>query len=751
MPELSLGRGKEVMPYLRDDEKMPAFLLALDESSAMGHIVPDHATVLERGIGALLADAESRRDRSADDGDDARRDFFQSVVYALEGVQEYCVSYALLAERTAETQEEGRPDRREDLLALASRARKLAADAPETFLEATQLVFTMHCCIHLAGNPVSIGRLDQLLAPFHDDGDTEAEQEILDALWVKLDEKAIHNRHHVTDHISYGTTAVAYAGGGIFPQGGGINQWVQQVTVGGYLPDAAETPTPGCNPVTLMCLKSSRRLPLNAPCLSLRVYPGMPDEVIEEAARALVSGGAHPILFHEERMVGGLHEFSGFPLEAARNFACDGCYEPMIAGATEFAFGTVVTLDALEMALNQGATYSLAGPVYLRGDKKGFRSPPPEEIGSFEELQEIFVEHLRWLTVQFFHGVLVNYGNVSRVCPSPLLSSIVDGCFESGRDLSDGGARYHLVAPMFVALATTIDSLYAIKKLVFDPGAAVTTLPGLLVCLKSDWGFDLQEPWQSTLAGPERRADAARRYRELRLRALDLPRFGTGDDEVDALGGWVVEQVCELTRGTLENPPGGLREVIDGIVERYSLEGRPFRFHTAPGIGTFEGYVGAGLGSGASADGRRKGQPFPSDFSPAPVPQDLPPISQEVQDSPREYRPVYDVLRSWNQGPINHKISNAAPVDVNVREDFPVEAVAELVRRYATGEVGSNLITVTCADPETYEAATREPERYELVRVRQGGWSEFFAAMFPEHQKQHARRPWVVPQAPPQD
>ena len=62
-------------------------------------------------------------------------------------------------------------------------------------------------------------------------------------------------------------------------------------------------------------------------------------------------------------------------------------------------------------------------------------------------------------------------------------------------------------------------------------------------------------------------------------------------------------------------------------------------------------------------------------------------------------------MSSWNVDAINHEVSNAAPVDLNVREDFPVEKIEELIREYAAGNVGSNLVTVTMADPDTYALA----------------------------------------------
>lgn len=61
------------------------------------------------------------------------------------------------------------------------------------------------------------------------------------------------------------------------------------------------------------------------------------------------------------------------------------------------------------------------------------------------------------------------------------------------------------------------------------------------------------------------------------------------------------------------------------------------------------------------------------------------------------------------------------------------------------GETGSNLITVTCVDKTTQERAQMEPQKFDLVRNRMGGWTNFFVSMFPEHQLQHARRPVFGP------
>ena len=61
------------------------------------------------------------------------------------------------------------------------------------------------------------------------------------------------------------------------------------------------------------------------------------------------------------------------------------------------------------------------------------------------------------------------------------------------------------------------------------------------------------------------------------------------------------------------------------------------------------------------------------------------------------------------------------------------------------GDTGSNLVSVTCIDPQTEELAMKEPQKFDLVRNRMGGWSNFFVAMFNEHQLQHMRRPMYGP------
>ncbi len=743
MPPFTLGSGTQVMEYLSPDEKIGFFISGmLNEYSSTGHNVPDYKKALRLGVKGLLDEANGKLKHATDDN----RDFYQSVVWALEGLREFISQYGELATRLHDGLPASCKTERQNLSGIAKRMKKLASGAPEGLLESLQLIFITNCALHQIGEPMSIGRLDQYLIEAYN-ADIEAKrltaaeaQEIIDAFWLKMDETVLYNRQNMQDYLTYGTGVVFYANGPTgFPQGSALNQWVQQVTVGGYLPTDTKTAQDGCNAITLMCLRAARRLPLNAPCLSLRVHKKMDKpihkEILEEAAKAILSGGAHPVLMNDDKFSAGLMQSGPLTLADSRDYTCDGCFEPIIGGKTEWAFSYVPILPVVGMAMNQGATIEGAGWVNLRGMKQGWNSPPPQEIHSFKTFMEIFYTQYKWQISGFYNTLMNNYGALGNVCPSPLFSSMVEGCMESGRDMTDGGAQYHIVAPMMCGITNAINALYAIDKMVYDPATAVTTLPELLQALWNNWGEDMQEPFQNVLAGPARAEDNAARYKELRQVALSLPKFGRGNSpELKAFGAEVVAHCVQIIRDGIDHPLPPIAKGYEALKKKYGTPDKPFAFTVTPGVGTFEDNLGLGVGMAASADGRLAGETIADDFSPAPSPCDMPPETQQYN--------IFEALKDWNVPSINIGLANAAPVDVNIHEDFPLDDLKEVIRQFAGGKIGSNLLTVTTGDPETYLNAQTLPEKYDLVRVRQGGWSEFYMAMFPQHQQYIIRRPY---------
>lgn len=775
MPNLSLGEGRYVMRYLSDSERLDGFLANLSEASGVGHVIPNYEKALKKGLKTLMEDIleyekkiteEYTKDKGKTDEEKAakaktykeKKELYQSAYLSLQGISEYCLNYAQLAREMAASMKNnpGQAWERENLESIAYRMTKLATEKPDSLIEAVQFIFTLHTCLHLNGEPTAIGRMDQLLQPYYDSSN-EAEkaeaQEVIDAFYIKLDEKIQQNRIFMEDHQPFGNLAMGGASGP-YPQGASLGQWIQQITVGGTKVNGNpvfEETEPAYNHMTRLFIHASGRLPLNAPCLSLRTRKDMPREILEDAAHALLSGGAHPILLNDEKIIKGLHHSgdgvggklgsetkkwnSNVTVESAQNYACDGCYEPQFPGENWFSLGGFSTLQPLECALNQGRTYSSAGESYLFGQVVSLNSKPADQIKSFQELVDIYFQHFEWLNRKAFNGQLMGYGANTKFCPSPILNVLMDDCLARGLDFYSGGTKYNIYGPCYISLSAAINSLYAIKTMVFDDKNAVTTLPELLECLCCDWGYKMTEPFISDLAGESRIASRSDRFKRLREIALAQPRYGRGNADIDAFGNEIVAGIARRSIATFTEPWPQLYETMKNMATRYGTEEFPFGLQIQPGVGTFENHVEMGAWNGASADGRRLGTTVASDMSAMPSPADLP--------IEHQYAGFEESLAGFD-GIGAELMCDGAPTDYNIDEDFPAEKLIQVMQQFANGQ-SSNILTITVANPDTFADAVGSPEQYDLLRVRTGGWTNFFTSVFPTIQDQHRRRPVSTP------
>ncbi|MDC8004302.1 pyruvate formate lyase family protein [Aureisphaera galaxeae] len=729
LPPYSVGQGKELMRYLNDEESLYWETHYLNEWSPFGHTVPNHQIILEKGTSGIIEMCQVYMEKHPE-----KKAFYTAIISAMKGINHYANSYADRCDAIKLTFEAGSLEY-ENMSKVSERLRKVPAEPAETFAEALQCIHIMHCALHFTGEIVPLGRLDQLLNPYYEaDLDKgaitkEEAQEYIDAFWIKLDEKVILNRRFAEDRFTSSDGALLGSGAASnFDQGALLNQWMQQVTIGGCIANDAEDFEDACNDITKFCLEASRRLPLNSPTLDLRVHSKTPKEIIKLAAETIMSGGAHPVLLNDERIIPSLHTKTGGNVElaSARNYACDGCYETLFAGETEFSFGFVPALDALEKALNEGAGIAFAGSTYLRGTKGSYRTASASEIKSFDSFYEILKTHIGIGAHKFFNGILSQYGIKENVSPSPLLSAMISGCMESGRDISGGGAKYKLFSPLMTGISTATDSLRVIKNLVFEK--QFMTLEELVSCLRSNWG---QNPEIVGLKLTKERIE------EIRNACLAEPKFGFGNEEVDELAWKLIEDFYEELDKARTSPMH--EEQWETLREKYGSEEFPFEILFAPGVGTFEQYVFSGSFVGATPDGRFGMDPIASDMSPAPRHSDYDPLHPENNAIQVPNTTLDVALNSYKDKRID-LLSDGAPADFNIPEDFPLPKLEEAIQKFANGE-GGNIITITVASPETFQAAKENPDDHNLLRVRMGGWTEFFITLFPNHQNQHQRRP----------
>ena len=155
--------------------------------------------------------------------------------------------------------------------------------------------------------------------------------------------------------------------------------------------------------------------------------------------------------------------------------------------------------------------------------------------------------------------------------PRPFLSSCIEHCLESGKDLSHGGAQYN-VGPVItgIGLAVVTNSLAAVKKLVFEDK----------VCDMAILARALQADWQG--------------YEELQKAAKAAPKYGNDDDYADDLAREIANHF------------------YNEIHQYKDIFGSPF-LTAFMGISN---YIPMGRVLGTTPDGRRAGEPSSEGVSP---------------------------------------------------------------------------------------------------------------------------------------
>lgn len=354
--------------------------LNLSAQSGIGHVVAYMEDVINEGLGAITEKFKTEAKKYVGQKVNAKAELFLATYFSLLGMQQYFRNYAKYATDLAKTLKTSQQASIQSLEKIAATMTHLATGAPRDLREGAQLMLSTFICLHITGEPVSLGRMDYVLRKFAKPIDPLAttlvldqnDQDIIDAFWIKVGEKPNFNKGFFEDHQKWGNLAMG-GNSAPYPQGASFNQWGHQLTVGGSNLDGS----PFYNSITAHCLRSARTIPVNAPCLGLRILPTSPHIIIEEAAKAILAGGAHPILLNEDKIINGLRQSGNYVIpkqrwdETAlvvdgqivnvpydhwkttiseahlRDFTSDGCHEFLIAGRSWFWLGGGCALSGL--------------------------------------------------------------------------------------------------------------------------------------------------------------------------------------------------------------------------------------------------------------------------------------------------------------------------------------------------------------------------------------------------------------------
>lgn len=619
-----------------------------------GHLIPNYPRVLREGWRGIRERAEAV---AKDPGvSPKRRALARAIVICADGVRAFAARYAAEARRLAAREHD--PCRQAELEEIARICDRVPWEPAQTFHEALQSLWFTHMLAMVAesypGPGLSPGRIDQYLYPYYRadiaSGRLTQEQarQLLQCFWIKPN--------------------YAYDYQGWVGTNQGINSsFGQLVTLGGI----NERGEDASNELTALILDVIQDMNLLEPKPNIRLHARTPDWLLDRVMDMVTSAQGSPFLLNfDENSMAGLR-WAGLPEKMLWDYAPVGCLENTLQGCDRS--GTVdVNLNlakAVELVLHNGRDAAT-------GERIGPRTGDPRRFATFEQLLAAFKEQLKSILEQLI--AVNNIADVGRARfePVPYISALVDGCLESGKDITAGGARYNFITVEGVALATTADSLAAIRKLVYEDRLA--TMDELIGALDANFEG----------------------YESLRQMLLHrMPKYGNDDPAADDLA----RQVSRFW--TTE------------AFRHFTPTGKRYR----GGYLSWNYWVAYAPRTAATPDGRRRGQFLSNGVCPINGADRLGPTAV--------IRSVGRLGLETAPNGASHTMSFSPSL---LRNEENRRKLAALLRAY--GKIGGTCLQLNIVSPETLRAAQQDPDSYRNLLVRVTGYNAYFVMLGKEIQ-----------------
>jgi len=619
-----------------------------------GHIIPDYPRILREGFSGVYAELARMKDETTDPD---HRGFLEALMICCEAARDFAARYAAEAERLAA--EESDAGRAAELAEIARICRKVPWEAADTFHEALQSLWFTHMLIMAAesypGAGLSHGRIDQYLDPYLasdlESGRLEETQakELLECYWIK------HN-------YAYDFQCRVMTNQGINSGFG------QLITIGGIDADGNDA----SNRLTWLILDVIEEMNMLEPKPNIRLHLNTPEPLLRRVAEMVSATQGSPFLMNfDENSIRGL-AWQGLPEDRLWDYAPVGCLENTLqgddrSGTVDVNFNLAKAVELVFFRGRDATTHKRIGPDTGR----------VEDFTSWEQFRAAFMTQLKAL----IDHMLSISDEADRIRaefePTPYLSTLVGGCAEKGRDVTQGGARHGFITVEGVAFATTADSLAAVRKLVYEDGKV--KMDDLATAIRDD--FEGYEPLRQTLINK-------------------APKYGNDDDYAD-----------EIARD--------LSQTWTNMISKHvsPATGRQYR----AGYLSWNYWIAFAPSTAATPDGRKKGTFLSNAIGPV--------------DGADHNGPTAEILSVGKMGletapnGSSHTMSFSPSL---LRDEEHLDKLMAFLQAY--GEKGGTALQINVLDPETLREAQRRPEEYRNLLVRVTGYNAYFVMLGKEMQ-----------------
>lgn len=655
-----------------------------NSGATSGHLIPDYAKILRGGFKAVYEDLQKKYGALSDEakkGDKGAQ--LRAMMTAAEMPKELAEKYRALCVKKAEAESDEK--RRGELLKMADNMAVVPWNPAEDFYQAVQSLWFTHMLVmfdeRYPGPGVSFGRLDQYLYPYYkksvDDKMTEDfMKEILGCFWF-------HCNTVYDAQIRVGGNQGITAGFGQLFNLSGIGKDGKDMT----------------NDLTYLLLDVIDDMsPILEPKPNVRLHKNTPDKLLDRVVEMVSESQGAPFLlnFDERSMAGMMREAEMAGVQKYINmdnvfeYASVGCLENTMVGNDRS--GTVDVnvnlLKAMELVYGNGRDFM---PFYdgMTGKwsklvQESEKTGNPVDFDTFEKFYAAFKKQLSYVIKRIVAHH--NYTETIRAKfnPTPYLSLLVNGCAEKCKDVTQGGATLGFVTVEGVTFATTVDSLLAVKYLVYDKKEC--TLPQLIDALKKNW----------------------KGYEVLQAQALNrAPKYGRNDKTADEFAKEFMEFWADETW-------------------KYKTNSTDRRYR--PGMLSWNYWVGSGYILKASANGRTENQ-F---LSNAICPSNGADINGPTSNSNSVGEALGGKAEKGDYGHYLNCLPNGASHTITfntsmVKDPAHKEKFKAFLRGYI--ENGGTALQINILDPDVLRDAQAHPSEYRHLLVRVTGYNAYFTSI----------------------
>jgi len=427
------------------------------------------------------------------------------------------------------------------------------------------------------------------------------------------------------------------------------------------------------NELTYVMLDAADR---SKTCLNfvVRLHKDSPEELYLKVADMQYNGTSNVSVMNDEVSIKAM-EKRGYPHEDAIGYAMASCVDCCVPGKMgSMSFSAVLLCRILDMTLRDGDAKTLVGTIQETGLKTG----NPDSFTTFDQLVDAFVAQVSLQISKIAAASRIRDRIYAEYLPSPHISALVQGPLQKKKDVTQGGGIYDLEGILYMgSIANVVDSLFVIKKLIFEH--------------KKFTFRDLLDAIDHNFVG----------YEDMHKVILDVDgKWGNGCEESDALAGMVTRRIFEETFKYKTYKGGFIAPFVNSMTSH-----------------TYDGRMCI-----ATPDGRKAAKPFAASCNPYNV----------------DKRGPTGVLRSVSA--VDFLDTQGCAVNIRMhpsaigRDEETRKKWASLIKTYFA--MGGGQLQPTVVSTEVLRAAQKDPETYQSVTVKVGGYSAYFVDLGHEIQEE---------------